>query len=174
MKTSRVLKDQSVLFAFLFALVMLLPSCERKQNDATVAPDLNLNENFAVFKTYSEFQETASKLSKGTQSELIEFEKKHNFVSLTTLFRKAEQEEAANHEREIKMISQQPQLEKTMKHEVSKTIQDNPESFIYSAEEGVQLNLTLLDLSKVLNKDGLVCVEGRIIQYKRDFIKIIT
>ena len=174
MKSLRLLKPRRVYFAFLLAMTMLSLSCERKQNEEAVSPNLSSSESFAVFKTYDEFQKTVAKLSKGTHDDVVAFEKKHNFVSLSTLLMRAEQEEATNHERELKMLAEKPQLVNTMKHEISKTIQENPESFIYSAEEGVRLNLILSELSRVLNKDGLVYVEGKIIQYKYDFIKIIN
>jgi hypothetical protein len=168
------LQHRNINFAVAFATALLLLSCERTQTENSIAPTVAQNEGFATFKTRAEFDETVAKLSKGSYSDVVLLEKQHHFVSMTTLLKKAEEEDEANQEREIKIEASSPELAKTMKHETPKTIVDNPNSFIYATESGIELNLILLDLASVLNKDGIVKIENKIVQYKHDFIKVIN
>jgi hypothetical protein len=174
MQTLSFLQWRNMNFAVTFVAALFLLSCERTQTDNSITPTLAQDDGFATFKTRAEFEETVAKLSKGSYNDVILLEKQQNFVSLTTLFKKAEAEDAANQEREMKIEASNPELAKTMKHEAPKTVLDNPNSFIYAADQGIQLNLILPELAGLLNKDGIVKIENKIIQYKRNFIKVIN
>ena len=104
---------------------------------------------------------------------MVNLEKQHNFTSLRTLLKEAEEEDAANHEREIKLVAENPAMATMMTHQIPQVVKDNPNTFFYSKEEGIRLNLIRTELDYLLNKDGLVKVGDKIIQYKSSYTKVI-
>ncbi|AEI48526.1 hypothetical protein [Runella slithyformis] len=73
----------------------------------------------------------------------------------------------------MRILAQKPNLIKSITHRVPDIVTQNPHTFFYSLEEGIELNLTSTEMSSVLNKDGIVKVAGKIIQYSKFNIKII-
>lgn len=170
MKTLQFLRINYVYYGLLFTLSVVLSSCK---NSNDVAPRLEVHDNFLTFKTADDFYKTAEKLSKGPYSEVANLEKQYNFISLRTLLKTAEEEEAANHERELKLVAENPAMATIMTHQIPQIVKDNPNTFFYSKEEGIQLNLIKIGLASLLNKDGIVKIGGKIIQYKHSYTKVI-
>lgn len=157
-------------YVLLLSLGIVVSSCK---NSSDVVPTLGVQNNFLTFKTSDEFYKTAEKLAKAPYSEVIDLEKQHNFVSLRTLLKKAEEEDAANHEKEMKMAEVNPAMVTMMTHQIPQIIKDNPNTFFYSKEEGIRLNLIKIELASLLNKDGIVKIGDKIIQYKSTYTKVI-
>lgn len=173
MKTLQFLRNVPLYFAFLFALTLFLFSCNQNKIENEVVPTLSTIENFLTFESMDEFNKIAQKMAKAPYSEVISLEKQRNFVSLRTLLKEAEEVDAINHEKEMKIAEENPVMAKTMTHQIPKVIRDNPNSFFYSNEEGIRLNLIRTELATLLNKDGIVKVGGKIIQYKSAYTKVI-
>lgn len=170
MKKFKFLHNNHLYYGLLFTLSVVLSSCK---NSNDVAPTLETHDNFLTFKTGDEFYKTAEKLSKAPYSEVVNLEKQHNFTSLRTLLKEAEEEDAANHEREIKLVAENPAMATMMTHQIPQVVKDNPNTFFYSKEEGIQLNLIKIGLASLLNKDGIVKIGDKIIQYKNAYTKVI-
>lgn len=170
MKKFKFLHTNHLYYGLLFTLSVVLSSCK---NSNDVAPTLEAHDNFLTFKTADEFYKTAEKLSKAPYSEVANLEKQHNFTSLRTLLKEAEEEDAANHEREIKLVAENPTMATMMTHQIPQVVKDNPNTFFYSKEEGIRLNLIRIGLASLLNKDGIVKIGDKIIQYKNAYTKVI-
>ena len=115
MKTLQFLGNALLHFAFLSTIALFLASCNRNNLENGVAPTLSTSDNFLTFKSMNEFTETAQKMAKAPYSEVVSWEKQHNFVSLRTLLKEAEEVDAANHEKEMKIAEENPVMAKTMR-----------------------------------------------------------
>lgn len=154
-------------FTFIFSTLIFQACRENVESVSKISP--NSITNFLVFDTREEYHSAIQKLSRASYADLHAYEKQNNFVSMRTMLKEAEYEDAKNHEQEI---AQSEGIRKTA-HKTPNIIKENPTTFLYSPDEGIQLNLTNLDLASILNKDGIVKVAGKIIQYSKWDVKII-
>jgi hypothetical protein len=160
-----------VLFCTMQACGFLQSCKDQTGNNVGVAPSTTFN--FMTFQTAADYQATAEKMNIASYSELEAYQKQNNFISMRMLLKQAESQDAQNHEEEMKLLAKNPALAKTMTHKVPDIITQNPRTFFYSPEEGIELNLTSTELSSVLNKDGIVKVAGKIMQYSKYDVKVI-
>lgn len=161
---------------------LLLFSCNEKNDDLDLfdtSPNILLKnssnlENYRSFDSFDEMYSEIERLSELSFEEQIAEEKNHNFISANRL---SEEIDLADEE----IFKPYSELSEEELEKLPRRISELHEKYSYmfvvdTLEDGSlyeNLNIYDYNLAKVVNKDFIVKIGGKIYQFNRDVIKII-
>jgi hypothetical protein len=163
--------EKMVFLSTLWAVALILSSCEKKDELVTSKIDLvkdgiYLHKNgFLAFSDNDLFERTVTMLSTSDFSQVKKWEDSFNFISMRTLFQQGLEIE----EKLTGQLKNSGSADKKYSEFVSKN-----RNVFKSLDDGVlTANLYRIDLVSLVNKDGIVKVGNVIFQYSYDYLKVI-
>lgn len=130
------------------------------------------NSTFLEFKDVKAFMAKLTEVSKMKKEQLGEWEQSRGFVSMRSIYENILDLELKTIEEEEQKINDNPSLKSQMKHKFSDLYGNNKE-VIQLTDYGFEINSPDLAYASLINKNGIVKIEGDIYQFSRNKVKII-